>query len=85
MDYGVVYITKNTIMMGVKPQQSAFVGEIVYDAVFWNPVTNAIDWYTPMCKRDELVMIMLKQVLITGVTMKIISENNMLPNKYNKK
>ena len=72
-------------MMGVKPQQSAFVEEIVYDAVFWNPVPNAIDWYTPMCKRDGLVMIRLKQALITGVTMKIISENNMLPNKYNKK
>ena len=78
-------LQKNIIMMGVEPQQSTFVGEIVCDAVIWNPVPNAIDWYTPMCKRDGMVMIRLKQVLITGVTMKIISENNMLPNKCNKK
>ena len=55
------------------------------DAVFWNPVPNAIDWYTPMSKREGLVMIRLKQVLITGVTMKMISDKNMLPNKCNKK
>ena len=30
-------------------------------------------------------MIRLKQVLITSVTMKMISNNNMLPNKCNKK
>ena len=30
-------------------------------------------------------MIRLKQVLITGVTMKMISDNNILPNKCNKK
>ena len=30
-------------------------------------------------------MIKLKQVLITDVTMKMISDNNMLPNKCNKK
>ena len=30
-------------------------------------------------------MIRLKEVLITGVTMKMISDNNMLPNKCNKK
>ena len=30
-------------------------------------------------------MIKLKQVLMTGVTMKMISDNNMLPNKCNKK
>ena len=71
--------------MGAEPQQSAFAGEIVCGTVFWNPVSNAINWYTPMCKRDGLVMIRLKQVLITGVTMKMISENNMLPNKCNKK
>ena len=72
-------------MMGVDPQQSTFSVEIICDAVFWNPGTNAIDWYTPMCKSEGLVMIRLKQVLITGVTMKMISENNMLPNKCNKK
>ena len=72
-------------MMGTEPQQSAFAREIVCGTVFWNPVSNAINWYTPMCKRDGLVMIRLKQVLITGVTMKMISENNMLPNKCNKK
>ena len=72
-------------MTGVEPQQSPFAGEIICDAVFWNPVPNAIDWYTPMSKREGLVTIRLKQVLITDVTMKMISDNNMLPNKCNKK
>ena len=55
------------------------------DTVFWNPVPNAIDWYTLMCKSEGLVMKRLKKVLIRGVTMKMISENIMLPNKCNKK
>ena len=71
--------------MGVEPQRSAFAREIMCDAVFWNLVPNAIDWYTTMCKSERLVMIRLKEVLITGVTMKMIRENNMLPNKCNKK
>ena len=78
-------VQEDTIMLGVEPQQSAFAGEIICDAVFWNQVPNAIDWYPPMCKREGLIMIRLKQVLITGVTMKMISDNNMLPNKCNKK
>ena len=78
-------VQEDIIMMGVEPQQSPFAGEIICDTVFWNPVPNAIDWYTSICKWEGLVMIRLKQALITGVTMKIISENNMLPNKYNKK
>ena len=78
-------IQEDTIMMGVEPQQSAFAGEIIYDAVFWNPFPNAIYWYIPMCKKEGLRMIRLKQVLITGVTVKMISDNNMLSNKCNKK
>ena len=72
-------------MLGVEAQQSYFAGEIICDAVFWNPVPNAIDWYIPMSKKEGLVMIRLKQVLITGVTMMEISEINMLPSKCNKK
>jgi len=78
-------VQEDTVLMGVEPQPSAFTGEIICDAVFWNPVPNAIDWYTPMFKREGLVIIRLKQVLITGMTMKMISDNNMLPNKCNKK
>ena len=55
-------------MKGVESQQSAFAGEIICDAVVWNPVPNAIDWYAPMSKREGMVMIRLKQVLVTGVT-----------------
>ena len=33
-------VQKNTVMKRVEPQQSTFVGEIIYDAVFWNPVPN---------------------------------------------
>ena len=72
-------------MKGVDPQQSAFTGDIICDVVFWNPVPNAIDQYTLMSKREGLIEIRLKQVLIIGVTMKMISDNNMLPNKCNTK
>ena len=74
-------VQEDTVMMGMKSQQSPFVGEIICGVVFRNLVPNAIDWYTPMSKREGLVMIRLKHVLITGVTMKMISDNNMLPNK----
>ena len=35
-------VQENRVMNGV---------EIICDAVFWNPVPNAIDWYKPMNKR----------------------------------
>ena len=38
-----------------------------------------------MSKKEGFVMIRVKQVLITSVKMKIISETNILPIKYNKK
>ena len=69
-------VQENRVMNGV---------EIICDAVFWKPVPNAIDWYIPMSKKEGLVMIRLKQVLITGVTIMEISEINMLPSKCNKK
>ena len=72
-------------MEGIESQQSTFAGEIICDVVFWNPVPNTIDWYAPMSKRERLVMIRLKQVLITGATMKMISDKNIIPNKCNKK
>ena len=78
-------VQEDTVMLGVESQQSYFAGEIICDAVFWNPVPNAIDWYILMCKREGLVIIRLKQLLITSLTMKMISDNNMLPNKCNKK
>ena len=37
MNYGAVYST------GIEPQQSTSTGEIICDAMFWNPVLNAID------------------------------------------
>ena len=72
-------------MIGVEQQQTAFDGEIICDAVFWNLSTMKEDWYTPMIKWEGLVMIRLKQVLITCTTMKGISDNNILPNKCKKK
>ena len=78
-------VEEDTVMKGVERQQSTLAGEIICDAVFWNPLSNVINWYTPMSKREGLVMIRLMQVLITGMTMKMISDKNMLPNKCNKK
>ena len=78
-------VQEDITMKGVEPQQTAFAGEIICDALFWNPVPGAVDWYTPMKKNEGLVMIRLKQVLMTGVTMMKITKENMLPNKCNKK
>ena len=78
-------VQEDIIMKGVEPQQTAFAGEIICDAQFCNPVLGAVDWYTPMRKWEGLVMIRLKQVLMTGVTMMKIAENNMLSSKCNKK
>ena len=52
-------VQEDTVMKGVEPQHSAFAGEKICDAVFWNQLPNAIDWYTPMSKREGLVMIRL--------------------------
>ena len=64
--YLVKWITKpytlqeNTVKKGEELQRSSFVVEIICDAVFWKPVPNAIDWYTPMSNRERLIMIRLK-------------------------
>ena len=53
-------VQEDTIMKGVEPQQTAFAGEIICDALFWNPVPGAVNWYTPMKKWEGLLMIRLK-------------------------
>ena len=73
------------IMKGVESQQTAFAGEIICDALFWNPVPGAVNWYTPMKKWEGMVMIRLKQGLMTCVTTMKITEENMLPSTCNKK
>ena len=78
-------VQENIIMKGVEPQQTTFAGEIICDALFWNPVPGAVDWYTSMRKQEGMVMIRLKQALLTSETMLKISEENMLPNKCNRK
>ena len=78
-------VEENTVMMKVEQHHIIFVGEIKSDAVFWNPAPMAAYRYTPMSKKEGIVMTRLKEVLITGVTMKMIRDKNMLPNKYNKK
>ena len=30
---------------------------VTYDAVFWNSVPNDIDWYKPMDKKDDYIII----------------------------
>ena len=78
-------IQEDILMKGVEPPQTAFAGEIICDALFWNPVPGAVDWYTSMRKKEGMVMIRLKQVLVTGLTMMEISERNMLPKTCNRK
>ena len=57
--YLVKWITKpytvqeDTIMKGIEPQQTTFAGEIICDALFWNPVPGEVDWYTQMIHTDE--------------------------------
>ena len=62
-----------------------FSGEIIYDAVLWNHTPMTTDWYIPMIKKEALVIISLKQVLIIDMTIKRISDKNMLLNKCIKK
>ena len=61
-------------MKGVEPPQTAFAGDIICDALFWNSVPGAVDWYTLMRKKEGMAMTKRKQVLVTGVTMMKISE-----------
>ena len=53
-------VQENIVMKGVDPSHTFFAGEIICDAVFFDPVHNAIDWYIPMIKNDCFVMIRLK-------------------------
>ena len=46
-------------MNGVDPPQNTFAREIICDDVFWNPVSNTMDWFTPMTKKDVFIMIRL--------------------------
>lgn len=69
----------------VEPQQTTFTEISIYNALFWNPVPNIIDWYTPMDRLNDYAMIRFKQVLQTGLKMIMIDEENKLPNKRNKK
>ena len=63
-------VQDDPVMKGMEPQQTASDGEIIRDAVFWNPVPKVTYQCTPMTKQESFVMIRLKQVLITGVQMK---------------
>ena len=47
-------------MKGVGLPQTSFSWEIIYDALFWKPVPNAIDWFTPMIEMYGFVVIRLK-------------------------
>ena len=53
-------VQKNIVIKGGDLPHTSFAGEILCDTVYWKPVPNATDWYTPMTKKDGFVMIRLK-------------------------
>ena len=67
-------------MKGIDPPHTTFAEEIICDAVFWNPVPNATDWYILMIKK-WFIMIRLNQVLITGLKINRIDEMNICNRK----
>ena len=46
-------VQEDIIMKAVEPQQTAFAGEIICDALFWNSAPGTVDWYRLMTKRED--------------------------------
>ena len=72
-------------MQGYSPITTAYAGEIIYDAVFLNPVPNAKYWHIPMITGDGDITVRLKQVLLPNITMMKIDKINILPKRCKKK
>ena len=56
-------------MEGYSPITTAYAGETICDAIFFNPVSFAKYWYTFMITGDGDVTVRLKQVLLPNITM----------------
>ena len=53
--------------------------------MFWNPVSKAKYWYTPILEWEGDKILRMKQVLMVDVKLEEISGNNKLPKGCNKK
>ena len=72
-------------MEGYTSQITAYVGDVVCDAVFLNPVRFSKCWYTLMKVRVGNVTVSLKQVLLPSIKMTKIDKINTLRKRNNKK
>ena len=77
-------VQEHKIMKEVELQQYNLSRKLICDMVFMHPVSNAIDWYTPMDKINGFVMITLKKALQTDLKKIMIDEENKLRSKCNK-
>ena len=73
-------------MEGYTPTVTADAGEIVYDAIFLNPVYNTKYWYTPTKIGVGYITVrLIKQVLLPNITMMKIYKINTLLKRCKKK
>ena len=81
-----VYTVQDDIVMkGHNPPEYAYAGEMMCKARFWNLVSKAKYWYTPMPKGEGDTPLTMKQVLMADIKLEEILENNKLPKECNKK
>ena len=71
-------------MEGYSPITTSYAGEIVCDAIFFNPVPNAKYWYIFMITGYGDVTVKLKQVLLPNITMMKIDKIDILPKRCKK-
>ena len=72
-------------MEGYTSQITAYVGDVVCDAVFLNPVHFAKYWYILMETEVSDVTVRLKEVLLPNITIIKIDKIKILPKWCNKK
>ena len=81
-----VYTAQDDIgMKGHNPPEYAYAGEMVCEAMFWNPVSKAKYWYTPIPEVEGDTTLRMKQILLAYIKLVEISDNNQLPKGFNKK
>ena len=78
-------LQENTIMKGIYQPLTDFVEEIIFDAVFWNPVPKMHRLVYAYLKILWFLLIRLKQVLQIRLTMMMSDGITKLPSNYNQK
>ena len=69
-------------MKGYEPPINTYTDEIMCDVIFLNQIPTATYWCTPIVKRDGDVILRLKQILLSNITMIKIDKTNLIPCPY---